>query len=190
MKPLHITRPFLSTAILTVAFMSASIVASADDHKNEKGHKKNHRTEYRERDHYGDRNYDRDDRGKGHKKHYKEYKHDRDYKAYKHDERDCYNHPKYGRVYQRFENKPYVLRHSHGNYYYSDNRFYTYRDGIGYCVAEPPRNVYFRELPFHCSRVYSSGREYYRNGDLFFRLSNRGYVIVPAPVEFNVSIRF
>ena len=190
MKPLNINRPFLLTAVLTLAFVSASIFANADDHKNNNGHKKHYRSEYREGGNYSRHYYDRDDRGKGHKKHYKEYKYDREYKAYKHDERDCYDHPKYGRVYQRFERKPYVLRHSHGNYYYSDNRFYTYHDGIGYCVIEPPRHVYFRELPFHCSRVYANGREYYSNGDLFFRLSARGYVIVPAPVEINVSVRF
>lgn len=190
MRTLNITRPFLSAAILSVALISASIVANADDHKNESGHKKYNRSEYRDGGHYYSRYDDRDHRGKGHKKHYKEYKHDHDYKAYKHDRRDCYDHPTYGRVYHRFEREPYVLRHSHGNYYYSNNRFYTYRNGVGYCVAEPPRHVYFRELPFHCTRVYSNGREYYRNGDLFFRLSASGYVIVPAPVEFNVSIRF
>lgn len=190
MKSLNTTRPFFSAAILTIALISASIVTHADGHKHKNGHKKHYRTEYHEGDHYYTEHYDRDVRGKGHKKHYKHYRNDHDYKAYNHDRRDCYDHPKYGRVYHRFERNPYVLRHSHGDYYYSDNRFYTYRDGIGYCVAEPPRHVYFRELPFHCTRVYSNGREYYRNGDLFFRLSARGYVIVPAPVEFNVSIRF
>lgn len=188
MKPLHITRTFLFSAITIATLLSSSIVAKGDDYKNESGHKKHYRTEYREYDR--DHDYYRDDRGKGHKKHHKEYKHDKYYKAYKHGHRDCYDHPKYGRVYNKFEHKPYILRHSHGNYYYSDNRFYTYRDGIGYCVTEPPRHVYFRELPFQCTRVYSHGRHYYRRGDLFFHLSARGYVIVPPPVEFNVSIRF
>lgn len=190
MKPLNITPSFLSSVLLTVAFMSASMLANADDHKNKSGHKKHYRTEYRERDRNHDHYYDSDDRGKGHKKHYKEYKHDRDYKAYKYDRRDCYDHPKYGRVYHRFEHKPYVLRHSRGNYYYSDNRFYTYRDGVGYCVTEAPRHIYFDELPFSCSRVHVRGQEYYRNGDIYFRLSNRGYVIVPAPLEVNLSVRF
>lgn len=190
MKPLNITRSLLSTAFLTVAFMSASFVVNADDHKHKNGHKKQHRTEYREADRYHSHSYDRDNRGRGHNKHYKEYKHERDYKVYKHDRRDCYDHPKYGRVYHRFEHKPYVLRHSRGNYYYADNRFYTYRDGVGYCVTEAPRHIYFSELPFNCHRVYAHGHEYYRHGELYFRLSNRGYVIVPAPVEVNFSVRF
>ena len=184
MKPFNIFRPFIITAILTLAFISAANIVNADDHKNGKGHKNNHHSEYRERGNYGHHYNNRDERGKGHNKHFREYK------AYKYGNNDCYNHPKYGRVYSRFEHKPYILRHSHGSYYYSDNRFYTYLDGVGYCVAEPPRHVYFRELPFHCTRVYSNGREYYRNGDLFFSLSARGYVIVPAPVEFSVSVRF
>lgn len=190
MRSLHITRPILSAAILTIAFLSVSFTTNADDHKNERGHKKHNRYEYREggnyRAHYNDREY----KGKGNYKHHKDYKYDSDYKAYKNDDCGYYNHPRYGRVYQRFEHKPYVLKHSRGNYYYSDNRFYTYRDGIGYCVAEPPRHVYFRELPFRCTRIYANGCEYYRSGDLFFRLSARGYVIVPAPLEVNVSVRF
>lgn len=190
MKTLHITRPFFSAAILTLAIMSASFVANADNHKKNNGSKKHHPTEYREKGHaYGHYN-DRYDRGKGNNKHYKEYKHDRDYKAYNHNKRDHYDHPKYGRVYHKFEHKPYVLRHSRGNYYYSDNRFYTYHDGVGYCTTEVPRNIYFSELPFTCHKVYAHGNEYYRHGELYFRLSNRGYVIVPAPVEVNFSVRF
>lgn len=190
MKPLHITRPFFSTVLLTLAFTTVSIVANADNNKHKNGNKKDHRTEYRVADrshsHYNDKNH----KGKGHDKHYKEYKHDKKYKVYKHGRNDCYDHPKYGRVYQRFEHKPYELKHSHGSYYYVDNRFYTYRNGVGYCVTEAPRNIYFSELPFRCSKVYVRGHEYYRNGELYFRLSNRGYAIVPSPVEVNFSVRF
>ncbi|MGE5448618.1 MAG: hypothetical protein ACM3PR_09650 [Bacteroidales bacterium] len=190
MKLIHSTKPILSVAILSIALFSSSVVANADNHKNGNHGKNNHRSEYRDRG--NDRNHysERDEHGRGNRKHFKEGRYDNDYRAYNHEGRNYYDHPKYGRVYQRFEHKPYVLRNSRCDYYYSDNRFYTYHDGIGYCVAEPPRNVYFRELPFHCTRVYSDGCEYYRSGDLFFRFSNRGYVMVPAPVEFNVSIRF
>lgn len=190
MRPLHITRPIFSTAILTVAFLTASFLVHADDRKKENGHNKYHRTEYRDGGNHHGHYYDKYDKGKGHKKNYKKNDYDHDYKAYKHDKRNYYDHPGYGRVYHRFEGKPYILRHSHGDYYYSGNRFYTYHEGIGYCVTEPPRHVYFRELPFRCTRIYANGCEYYRNGDLFFRLSARGYVIVPAPVEINVSVRF
>lgn len=190
MKSIISTRPILSVAILSIALMSASIDANADNHKNGNQGKNKHRSEYREGGNHRGYYSDRDDRGKGNHKHYKDYRKDEDYRAYNYRGRNYYDHPKYGRVYQRFEHKPYVLKHSHGNYYYSDNRFYTYHDGLGYCVAEPPRHVYFRELPFHCTRVYSNGCEYYRSGDLFFSLSTRGYIMVPAPVEFNVSVRF
>jgi hypothetical protein len=189
MKTINSTTPILSVAILSIALMSASIDANADNHKNGNQGKDKHRSEYNDGGNYRANYGERDNRGKGNNKHYKEYRHDDNYRAHKHDDRDYYDHPRYGRVYQRFEHNPYVLKHSHGNYYYCDNRFYTYHDGIGYCMVEPPRHVYFRELPFRCTRVYSNGCEYYRNGDLFFRLS-RGYIMVPAPVEFNVSIRF
>jgi len=190
MKSLNTTRTFLTAAILSFAFMSATITANADDHKNNGGHKNNHRIEYNKGEHYRSHNNGRGNSNKESKKYYKEDKYDHNYRTYNHDKRAYYDHPKYGRVYNRFKNEPYVFRHSHGDYYYSDNRFYTYHDGIGYCISETPRNIYFRELPFHCTRVYSNGREYYRNGDLFFRMSARGYVIVPTPVEFNISVRF
>jgi hypothetical protein len=104
--------------------------------------------------------------------------------------RNYFEHPHYGRVYSRFDHDPIIFRHSHGNYFYSDNHFYVYRDGIGYCSVEPPRNVYFSELPFDCSRVRINGQVFFRNGDLFFQLSRRGYVIVPSPIEVRFSARF
>ncbi|MGE5395795.1 MAG: hypothetical protein ACM3P1_13715 [Candidatus Saccharibacteria bacterium] len=190
MKPIFSTRPVLTVAILSISLLSSSIVANADNHNKGNHGNNKHRSEYRDEGNYRAYSNDRDDRRERNYRHYKDYRNDDNCRAYRHEERDYYDHPRYGRVYERFEHKPYVLRCSHGDYYYTDNRFYTYHDGVGYCVAEPPRNVYFRELPFHCQRVYSDGCEYYRNGDLFFRLSTRGYIMVPAPVEFNVSIRF
>jgi hypothetical protein len=103
---------------------------------------------------------------------------------------NSYQHHDYGRVYNRFDHSPVTFKHSKGNYHYIDNRFYIYRKGIGYCYIEPPRNVYFRELPFMCSRVYANGTVYYRNGDLFFRLTRNGYILVPSPFEVRFSVRF
>jgi len=53
-----------------------------------------------------------------------------------------YNHPRYGRVYQRFDHNPFVFNSNRGNYYYYGNHFYNYRQGIGYCMIEPPLNIF------------------------------------------------
>lgn len=101
-----------------------------------------------------------------------------------------FNHPRYGRVYSRFDRNPIVFEHSRGNYYYSNNNFYRYNDGIGYCMVEPPRDIYFSNLPIECEQVYINDQEYFRNGDLYFQLSDRGYFIVPSPIELRISARF
>lgn len=101
-----------------------------------------------------------------------------------------FNHPQYGRVYRRFDRNPIVFENSRGNYYYSNNNFYRYNDGIGYCMVEPPRDIYFSNLPIECEQVYINDQEYFRNGDLYFQLSNRGYFIVPSPIELRISARF
>lgn len=197
MKPKFSIRPFLTVVFFSIALMSASMVANADNNRNNKSHKSNNHKEYRDDRNNGSYHSDnRNNWNKGNNKHYGEQKYDRN-KYSRHDYRDqdnyrneYYNHPKYGRVYSRFDHNPTIFRHSNQNYYYSQNRFYTYHDGIGYCVTDAPRNVYFRELPFQCTRIYSNGREYYRNGDLYFSLSNRGYIIVPAPIEVSLSVRF
>jgi len=201
MKPMYANRQFLPVVIFSIALLSGSVVTNAQNHWNDKSNKNKERKEYRDEQTYrSDHSGERDSWSKGNKKQYKDKNWDRDndnnkYRQhyshkYNHSKNDYFNHPKYGRVYHRFDNKPIVFRHSHGNYYYSGNQFYTYHDGIGYCVAEPPRQVYFRDLPFRCSRIYANGHEYYRHGDLFFHLSSRGYVIVPSPFEVNFSVRF
>ena len=85
---------------------------------------------------------------------------------------------------------PVVFHHNRDDYYYYGNHFYTYRRGIGYCVVEPPREMYFSSLPVECERVYVNGHIFFRNGDLFFQLSPRGYAIVSSPIQNNVSARF
>lgn len=192
---MYTTRQLLPVAIFSFALLSASLEVNAQPRWKEHSNKHKHHKEYKdERAYHSGHSGNRDGWSKGNKKHYKDrddYRYDRHY-SHKHydSRRDCYDHPKYGRVYHRFDHQPVVFRHSHGDYYYSGNQFYTYRDGIGYCMVDAPRRVYFRELPFNCTRVYANGHEYYRHGELYFSLSNRGYIIVPAPVEVNFSVRF
>lgn len=202
MKAPHLLRQFVPVAIISFALMALSIEVSSQNNRNKNKSKKNNdRKEYRfdhssHSNHSVDGNYGH----KSDKKHYKEYHSGNDKGNYKysqhyskknyHSRNDYFNHPKYGRVYQKFEQKPVIFRHSHGNYYYSQDRFYTYHDGVGYCVSEPPRQVYFRDLPFNCSRVHVNGHEYYRNGNLYFSHSPRGYVIVQPPLSINLAVRF
>lgn len=200
MKTKNSFRQYLPALIFTLTLIACTSVASADNERKE--HRKNdyNRKEYR----------DNEKRGKDHWKYAKdEYKSDRkefDRRHLKYRNAEVYTphystkyshthrlysvHPKYGRVYDRFDSKPFVFRHKHGDYYYFGNQFYTYRKGVGYYVVEPPRNVYFSELPFRCERVYANGHVYYRNGDLFFSYSPRGYVIASPPIQVNLSLRF
>lgn len=171
MKALHSFSQFLLVAIISFALITPSLEAMSQNGRN---HSKS------------DINNNRKDYRKDHNNKYSQQHSKGTYQA-KHGN---FYHPKYGRVYQKFDQKPTIFRHSNGNYYYSRNQFYTYRDGIGYCVAEAPRHVYFRDLPFSCNRVRVNGQVYFRNGDLYFRHSPRGYVMVPSPVEVNLSVKF
>ncbi len=112
------------------------------------------------------------------------------YQKHYHAQPNYYDHPRYGRVYHRFEHNPIVFENRFGDYYYYGNSFYQYREGLGYCIVEPPRHVFFRHLPLDCERVYINGKVLFRNGDLFFEFSPRGYVLMPSPIEIRFSARF
>jgi len=189
MKTFNSIRQYLPVIIFSLALMAASGEVSAQNHRNNKSHKNNDHNEYR--NDRSVRNNDRKSENKWREKDGRNYEYSKGYsKKHNYSHNNYFTHPKYGRVYQRFDHNPIVFRHSHGNYYYSGNNFYSYRKGVGYCVVEPPRNVYFRDLPFRCERVYVHGQAFYRNGDLFFNYSPRGYVIVPSPFEVSFSVKF
>jgi hypothetical protein len=194
MKSIDNLRQYFPVVIFSTLLIASTVEANAQNRRNE-GKKGNGREwkEYREtgrddnRTAYNDRREDRD------RSYERKNWNDREYRPkytnrYKHSDSDYFEHPKYGRVYQRFDRTPVVFHHDRDDYYYYGNHFYNYRRGIGYCVVEPPR--YFRTLPFGCERVRVDGRILFRNGDLYFQLSPRGYVIVPSPLELNFSLRF
>lgn len=202
MKTINAMKQYFPIVILSFALMAVSAIGSTQNSRNDnKSDKNSDHKEYRNNEHSGKkydkksgnnyayrngRNYDKHNSGKEIRNYrYSEgnLKQNYSYKNYS-------NHPKYGKVYQRFDHNPLVFSHSKGNYYYSGNNFYSYRNGVGYYVVEPPRQVYFRDLPFKCERVYAHGHEYYRNGNLFFNYSPRGYTIVPSPFQANLSVRF
>lgn len=202
MKASHLLRQFIPVAIISFAMMAPSFEVSAQNNRNRnKSEKNNDSKEYR----YNPSSQSKHSVGgnngrKADKKYYKEYQSGHEKGTYQYSQhyskktypshKGYFNHPKYGRVYQRFEHKPTIFRHSHGNYYYSQDQFYTYHDGIGYCVADPPRHVYFRDLPSNYSRVHVNGQVYFRNGDIYFSHSPRGYVMVQPPLAINLSVRF
>ena len=193
MKTIDNLRQYFPVLICSFILTASVVDASAQNNrgqgwkKNENKHgKKEYRESRRDDDRrvYVDRNNDRDRDYQ-----YREYR-PKYNNRYKHYDSDYFEHPRYGRVYHRFDHNPVVFHHDRDDYYYYGNRFYTYRRGVGYCVAEPPRNVYFRTLPVECERVYVGGHLMFRNGDLFFQLSPRGYVMAPAPVGIHISASF
>lgn len=202
MKTMNAMRQYFPVLILSFALMAVSVEGSAQNHrKDNKSDKKYDRKEYRtvrsaKNDGRKSGNDYRNRDGKDFEKQHSDrnngnYVYNPRYsKKQNYSHKNYSHHPKYGKVYQRFDHNPLVFRHSHGNYYYSGNNFYSYRKGIGYYVVEPPRHAYFRDLPFRCERVYANGQVYFRNGDLFFSYSPRGYVIVPSPFQVNFSVRF
>jgi len=180
-------KQYFPVLICTVFLTTATIGVSAENHRGEgKRDREKGKREYSRNDRDDDRSsyyyrdYDRDNRSYQAKYH----------KRYRSNQPDYFEHPQYGRVYQRFDRNPVVFRHNHDDYYYYGNHFYTYRRGVGYCVVEEPRNVYFRTLPVECERVYIGGHVYFRNGDLFFQLSPRGYVMTTIPAGIHITARF
>ena len=198
MKTLNNFRQYFPVLILVTAMTVSTVDVNAQN-RGKEGKKENGREkkEYRESDRKDDKtayNNRRDDRDASYERKNwnnrevrQEYR--PKYNRYKHYESDYFEHPRYGRVYQRFDRNPVVFRHDRDDYYYYGNRFYSYRKGVGYYVVEPPRNVYFRELPVDCERVQVNGNVLFRNGDLYFQLSRRGYALVNLP-GVSISARF
>jgi hypothetical protein len=200
MKTIDNLRKYIPVYAISILLIASSFEAGAQNrHKNNGREKENDRKEYRQPDRHGQKitkndwkdrknekwdhgDYTRNDNRKEYQPKY--------YKGNKHSDPDFFTHPRYGRVYTRFDHNPLVFKHQHGDYYYFGNNFYRYHQGIGYCVVEPPRNIYFRHLPDDCNKVRIDGRVFFRHGDLFFQLSPRGYVIVPSPIEIRFSARF
>lgn len=180
-------KQYFPVLLCTVLLSATAISVNAQGHRGEgKRDKERERKEYKKYDRDDDRSaYYYRDNDRNERTYQAKY-----HKRYKNNRSDYFEHPKYGRVYERFERNPVVFRHDHDNYYYYGNHFYTYRRGVGYCVVEEPRNVYFRTLPVECERVYVGGHLYFRNGNLFFQLSPRGYVMANIPVGIHISARF
>jgi hypothetical protein len=192
MKTIDNLRQYLPVVVFSAILIASTVEASAQNYRGEGKKGKDHeRKEYREPGRDDDRvvyvnrkgNYEK---WNGNGREYRPKYNNR----YKHYDADYFEHPKYGRVYQRFDRNPIVFHHDRSDYYYYGDHFYTYRRGTGYCVVEPPRNVYFRTLPVECERVYVDGHLLFRHGDLFFQLSPRGYVMAPSPIGIHISARF
>lgn len=196
MKTLYNLRQFVPVLFVSFVLFASLPEVNAQNHRGN-GKNDNDRKEYRQSDrfekksdnHYKNKNEVKRD------KYYKsnEYRHDYRPKytqKHKHLNRNYFDHPQYGRVYNKFDRSPVVFKHHRGDYYYYGNNFYRYNRGIGYCVTEPPRNVYFSHLPVNCNRIRINGHLFFRHGDIFFTHSSRGYVIVPSPVDIQLTVRF
>ncbi len=194
MKTINNLKQVLPVLLFSTILFSTTNISAQNRWKKDKNERG--KNEYRERNDHETRNYDK----KGQKNQDYAYRNDERhndrmiyrsgyYSRNKHEPR-YFEHPKYGRVYERFDYDPVVFHNDRENYYYYGDHFYTYRRGVGYCIIEPPRDVYFRTLPTDCERVYVNGNIFFRRGDLFFQLSPRGYSIVTSPLQIRVSARF
>lgn len=202
MKTIDNLRQYLPVAAISFVMLASSVPVLAQGHHGEGRRDNEHehgKKEYREseRDNYRtannnwnddrDRNYEkrrwneRDDRSEYHPQYAR---------TYRYGDSEYFEHPRYGRVYQRFDRTPIVLRHDRDDYYYYRDHFYTYRPGIGYCAVEFPRNIFFSQLPLDCDQVYIDGRLFFRNGDLYFRHYPDGYRVVPSPIGITITARF
>lgn len=198
MKTIDYLRQYFPVVTISIVLLASTATADAQNRRSENKHKERTYTEYRKSDRNERKTANHDWRDDKHGKYEKHawHRNDRNFEYHpkynkKHSgHREYFDHPSYGRVYHRFHHNPVVFRHNHDNYYYYGNHFYTYRRGIGYCSVESPRHIYFQDLPFACDRVNINGQVLFRNGDLFFQLSPRGYAIVPAPVGVRITARF
>jgi hypothetical protein len=201
MKTIDYLRHYIPVVTISLILVVSALDAGAEDHHKKESRSNEHerdRREYRISDRHheataqnewnGNRNRSKEsyehygNRNEYHPKYYSNHHH--------YSKPDYFVHPKYGRVYHRFEHNPIVFETNCGNYYYSGNNFYRYHDGIGYCVTELPRQIYFRHLPYECRRVYLNGEVFFSNGNLFFLYSPKGYVLVPSPLEIRITARF
>jgi len=198
MKTINNLKQYIPVLTISLVLIASAIDTDAQNRRNEtkkdrelKEYRKTDRHEQktakndwkdRKDENWEHRNYERDD-------HRKEY-HPKYSKNKKYIHPSYFDHPKYGRVYNKFDRNPLVFKHQQGDYYYYENNFYRYHKGIGYCVIESPRHLYFKHLPVDCSRVRLNGHVFFRHGDVFFQLSPRGYVIVPSPLDVRFTARF
>jgi len=202
MKTKDYLRQYFPVITIALVLTASTFEAGAEDHHKEGKWGKEHehgRKEYRQpgrhdeqtvrNEWHGRKDGNRDNRNYDSRENREEYHSGYSKKNY-YGHSDYYKHPRYGRVYSRFDHNPVVFRHHDCDYYYYGNNFYRYRDGIGYCMVEPPRHEYFRHLPEECHQVYINGQVFFRSGDLFFELSPRGYVLVPSPLEIGFTVRF
>ena len=187
MKTIDNLRQYFPVITISLIFLASSFEASAQYRRNDN----RDRDEYRETDSKWKGREDGDnDRGNWNKYASRYDRHPKYSKKFNPGHSNYFEHPRYGRVYNRFDRNPIVFSHRMGDYYYYNDHFYRYNDGIGYCVVEPPRNVYFSYLPEDCRRVHINGHVFFRVGDLYFQTSSYGYAMVPSPLEVHISARF
>lgn len=101
-----------------------------------------------------------------------------------------YQHDRFGRVVLRFAVAPIIIRHNHGDYYYSYGEYYRFYPEVGYVRVEAPNSLYFSQLPDDCRWISHQGHEYYTNGELCFVRYRNGFKLVKNPIGIHLSIRF
>ncbi|PKQ61423.1 hypothetical protein BZG02_15840 [Labilibaculum filiforme] len=103
---------------------------------------------------------------------------------------NCYRHDRYGNVVLRFAAAPVVIRHTHGDYYFSDGDYYRFYPEVGYVMVDAPNSLYFSYVPDNCHRVSHRGNDYYTNGSIYFVKYRNGFRLVNTPGGIHLSLRF
>lgn len=197
MKTINKLRKYIVSIIITIICFSFATIARGQNNLNNRNEENYERREYRKNDRKEDNSDSRSGYSyseKNNRKNRKNYESNEYYRPkysknyLKHDY--YFHHNEYGKVYHRFNHSPVVFKHKHGDYYFYDNNFYRYRKGVGYCITEMPNHLIFRNLPIHCRRININGHVLYSNGNLFFRYTPHGFILVSAPRDINLTFRF
>lgn len=92
--------------------------------------------------------------------------------------------PNYGHTVKHFKGKPVVFHTSSSRFYFYNDHFYRYHNGIGYIWVESPYGMIFPQLPNGSVLVHIGGRPYFRYGNVWFVHHRRGYEVVSVPARF------
>ena len=95
--------------------------------------------------------------------------------------------PRYGHTVKHFSGKPVVFHTGTSRYYFHDNHFYRYHNGIGYIWIDNPYGMVFPSLPRGSVLVHINGRPFYRYGSVYFVNHRHGFEVVSLPVRYQIA---
>lgn len=92
--------------------------------------------------------------------------------------------PSYGHTIKNFNKKPVVFHSGSSKFYFHNNHFYRYHNGVGYIWVENPYGMVFPKLPKGSVLVHIGGRPYFQYGDVYFVHHRVGYEVISLPARY------